>query len=50
MSDVWEEIRFEPLDFVDVGERVVVVERLVGKGKGSGVEVAQTLGRDLDRA
>ena len=44
MNDVWEKIRFEPLEFVDAGERVVVVERLVGKGKGSGVEVAQTWG------
>jgi ketosteroid isomerase-like protein len=44
MNEVWETIRFEPLEFVDAGERVVVVERLVGKGKGSGVEVAQTWG------
>jgi ketosteroid isomerase-like protein len=44
MDEVWAEIRFEPLEFVDLGERVVVVERLVGKGKGSGVEVGQTWG------
>ena len=43
-DDVWEEVRFEPLEFIDAGERVVVVERLTGKGKGSGVEVAQTWG------
>ena len=36
--------RFEPLELVDAGERVVVSERLVGKGKGSGVEVAQSWG------
>jgi ketosteroid isomerase-like protein len=44
MYEVWETIQFHPLEFVDAGERVVVVERLVGKGKGSGVEVAQTWG------
>jgi ketosteroid isomerase-like protein len=44
MNEVWADIRFDPLEFVDLGERVVVVERLVGKGKGSGIEVAQSWG------
>ena len=44
MHDVWQEIRFDPREFVDLGERVVVVERLIGKGKGSGIEVAQSWG------
>ena len=43
-DDVWKQITFEPLEFIDAGERVVVVERLIGMGKGSGVEVAQTWG------
>jgi ketosteroid isomerase-like protein len=44
MNEVWEEIRFEVVDFVEMGERVVVVERLIGKGRGSGIEVAQSWG------
>ena len=35
----WEEIRFEPTEFVDAGDQVVVVARLMGRGKGSGVDV-----------
>ncbi|HST32653.1 MAG TPA: nuclear transport factor 2 family protein [Solirubrobacteraceae bacterium] len=35
----WDEIRFESQEYVDVGERVVVVARLIGRGKTSGVAV-----------
>lgn len=39
----WDEIRFEPEEFIDAGANgVVVVARLVGKGKRSGVEVTRT--------
>jgi uncharacterized protein len=38
----WEQIRFEPQEYLDAGERVVVVARLVGSGKKSGVEVTRT--------
>ncbi len=38
-DEVWEEFRYEVIDFREAGDRVVVVERLIGKGKGSGVEV-----------
>ena len=41
-SDYWAEIRFEPQEFIEAGDRVVVVARLVGRGKKSGVEVART--------
>ena len=40
-DEVWEEFRTEPGEFVDVGNRVVVIGDWVGKGKGSGVEVQQ---------
>jgi uncharacterized protein len=40
-DEVWEEFRTEPQQFVDAGDRVVVIGRWVGKGKGSGVEVQQ---------
>jgi len=39
----WEEVRFEPEEFLDAGGgRVLVVARLIGKGKRSGVEVVRT--------
>jgi ketosteroid isomerase-like protein len=37
----WEEIRFEPQEYIAAGDRVVVVARLAGRGKKSGVEVAR---------
>jgi ketosteroid isomerase-like protein len=35
----WDEIRFEPQEYIDAGDRVVVVARLIGRGKTSGVAV-----------
>ena len=35
----WEDIRFEPEEFIDAGDSVVVVARLIGTGKRSGVPV-----------
>jgi hypothetical protein len=40
-DEVWKEFRLEPDEFVDGGDRVVVIGRWVGKGKGSGIEVQQ---------
>ena len=37
----WEDIRFEPEEFIDADDSVVVVARLVGRGKRSGVEVTR---------
>jgi ketosteroid isomerase-like protein len=39
LADIWEEIRVEPVEFFDAGDRVVVISRLIGRGKGSGIEV-----------
>jgi ketosteroid isomerase-like protein len=38
----WEQIRFEPLEYIDAGDQVVVVAQLVGHGKKSGIEVTRT--------
>ncbi len=38
----WAEIRFEPQEYIDAGEHVVVVARLEGRGKASGVAVERT--------
>jgi len=37
----WDRIRFEPQEYIDAGHQVVVVARLVGQGKRSGVEVTR---------
>jgi uncharacterized protein len=43
LDDVWDRFQTEPsTEFIDAGERVVVVGRMRGKGKGSGVEVDQS--------
>jgi ketosteroid isomerase-like protein len=41
MDDVWQKFRVEVIEFIDAGDRVVVVIRLHGKGKTSGIEVQQ---------
>ena len=42
IDEVWEEMRLEPKEFIDGGDRIVTISHLVGKGKGSGVEVTRT--------
>jgi ketosteroid isomerase-like protein len=41
VADVWDEFRLEPERFVDAGDKVVVIEKRSGRGKGSGVVVEQ---------
>src|ERR1700682_2463994 len=41
-ANYWEQIRLEPQEYIDAGNQVVVVARLIGKGKKSGVEVTRT--------
>jgi ketosteroid isomerase-like protein len=38
-ANYWDAIRFEPQEFIDAGEQVIVIARLVGRGKSSGVQV-----------
>lgn len=38
----WDEIRFEPQEYIEAGDQVIVVARLVGRGKSSGIEVERT--------
>jgi uncharacterized protein len=45
MDETWEEMRVEPEEFIDAGDRVVVIGKLVGTGKGSGVEVERFNGQ-----
>ncbi|MEA2152283.1 MAG: hypothetical protein QOI18_516 [Solirubrobacteraceae bacterium] len=40
----WDEIRFEPKEYIEAGDQVVVIARLVGRGKASSVEVTRTWG------
>ena len=43
MDEVWERFGLEMDEFIDAGDRVVVLGRLTGKGKASGVEVEQPI-------
>jgi ketosteroid isomerase-like protein len=38
-DEVWDEHRIEPQEFIDAGDRVVVLQREYQRGKGSGVEL-----------
>jgi ketosteroid isomerase-like protein len=40
-SEAWEYMRAEPIDFVDAGDRVLVLLRNIGKGRGSSIEMTQ---------
>jgi uncharacterized protein len=37
--EAWESFSIEPEEFIEMGEQLVVIAKLVGLGKGSGVEV-----------
>ncbi len=37
-DEVWEEFLVTPERFIDAGEKVIVIEALSGRGRGSGVE------------
>ena len=41
--EVMDEIRFEPHEFIDAGDRVVIPLRLVARGKGTGISAGQEL-------
>ena len=45
MDETWAEMRVEPTEFIDAGDRVAVIGRLIGKGRGSGVEVERFNGQ-----
>jgi ketosteroid isomerase-like protein len=46
-NETWEGMHTEQNEFIDAGERVVVIGLLVGKGKRSGVEVGTPNGTIL---
>lgn len=41
--EIMEEVRFEPEEFIDAGEQVVVPARLVARGRDTGIEAVQQL-------
>ena len=43
MDETWEEVRLDEQEFIDSGDRVVVISQMIGKGRGSGVEVERPL-------
>jgi ketosteroid isomerase-like protein len=42
LGESFEELRMEPLEIVDLGEKVIVVVSMSGRGKGSSVPVGMT--------
>lgn len=40
MSQAWSQWTIEPERLIDAGEEVVAVETISGRGRGSGVEIA----------
>jgi ketosteroid isomerase-like protein len=43
LREVFDEIRWEPQEFIDGGERVVVVVRQIARGRTSGVSTDQSI-------
>lgn len=39
LQEVWSELRWEPLEFTDLGDAIVVETRIVGVGRGSDVPI-----------
>jgi len=48
ISDAWEEIRIVAEEIRDLGDRVLVLGRIEGRGRGSGVPVDAPLGFVVD--
>jgi ketosteroid isomerase-like protein len=43
LSEAWEEYRWEPVEYLDAGERVVVFIRMIARGRASGIEIEQDM-------
>jgi uncharacterized protein len=41
--EIMDEVRFEPQEFIDAGDRVVVPAQLVARGRDTGIEAVQQL-------
>jgi ketosteroid isomerase-like protein len=48
VDDDWEEAQVEATDFRDLGDRVIALGRMAGRGKASGVEVTNEMGWVVD--
>jgi ketosteroid isomerase-like protein len=42
LEEVFDEVRMEPLEFVDLDDKIVVVVSMYGRGRGSGAPVEMT--------
>jgi ketosteroid isomerase-like protein len=42
LEEVFEEVRMDPLEFVDLDDKIIVVVSLYGRGRGSGASVEMT--------
>jgi hypothetical protein len=48
LRDAWEELRLVPDEFRDLGDRVLLLGKLEGRGKGSGVQVESPFAAIID--
>jgi ketosteroid isomerase-like protein len=39
IRDAYDEVRIEPIRYVDAGDDVVVIARMTGRGRGSGIDI-----------
>jgi ketosteroid isomerase-like protein len=39
IGDAYDEVRIEPIRYIDAGEDVVVIARVTGRGHGSGMDI-----------
>ena len=43
LSDAWEEFRWEPTEYREAGDQVVVYIQMTARGRGSGIELQQDM-------
>jgi ketosteroid isomerase-like protein len=43
LSEAWAEFRWEPIEYRDAGDRVIVFIRMIARGRGSGIEIDQEM-------
>ena len=48
LRDAWEELRLVPSEFRDLGDRVLLLRNLEGRGEGSGVQVESPFAAVID--
>ena len=48
LSEAWEEFRWEPVEYHDAGDQVVVFIRMTARGRGSGMDLERDIAHLCD--